>query len=290
MRAIPPELAADLTGEALTLAHAWIVVRTDGQTYGYTDHDRDATIAGVLCRAGEGLLAGAVENAAALNVDTSAVEGALSSESLTETDLSAGLWDDAQVELWRFNWMAPARAVRLWSGWIGEVRRGPLAFTAELRGLQARLNTPMGRVYSRFCDAEFGDQRCGVALGGWTGAGVVTARLDPRLVEASGLETFAGGVFSRGRIISGDGRRVAVLAHEQAGAIARLVLFEPAPSWLAIGAAFTVVAGCDKRFATCKDRYANSQNFRGFPHLPGNDAVQAGPSAAQPMDGSSRWR
>ena len=30
---------------------------------------------------------------------------------------------------------------------------------------------------------------------------------------------------------------------------------------------------CDKRFATCKAKFANALNFRGFPHLPGNDAA-----------------
>lgn len=43
---------------------------------------------------------------------------------------------------------------------------------------------------------------------------------------------------------------------------------------------------CDKRFATCRDVFANAENFRGFPHMPGNDAVISGPGAKR--DGSSR--
>ena len=39
------------------------------------------------------------------------------------------------------------------------------------------------------------------------------------------------------------------------------------------GDTFSVVAGCDKKFATCKAKFANALNFRGFPHLPGNDAA-----------------
>ena len=41
----------------------------------------------------------------------------------------------------------------------------------------------------------------------------------------------------------------------------------------AAGDTFSVVAGCDKKFATCKAKFANALNFRGFPHLPGNDAA-----------------
>ena len=32
-------------------------------------------------------------------------------------------------------------------------------------------------------------------------------------------------------------------------------------------------AGCDKRLETCRDRFANALNFRGFPNIPGQDAV-----------------
>ena len=38
---------------------------------------------------------------------------------------------------------------------------------------------------------------------------------------------------------------------------------------------FTISAGCDKAFATCKAKFANQLNFQGFPHLPGNDAAYA---------------
>jgi hypothetical protein len=41
------------------------------------------------------------------------------------------------------------------------------------------------------------------------------------------------------------------------------------------GDAFTVTAGCDKHFATCQAKFANAVNFRGFPHMPGNDFVTA---------------
>lgn len=41
------------------------------------------------------------------------------------------------------------------------------------------------------------------------------------------------------------------------------------------GDAFALVAGCDHSFATCKAKFANALNFRGFPHLPGNDAAYA---------------
>ena len=40
---------------------------------------------------------------------------------------------------------------------------------------------------------------------------------------------------------------------------------------IAEGDTFRIVAGCDKQFATCRSKFANTANFRGFPHVPGND-------------------
>ena len=39
------------------------------------------------------------------------------------------------------------------------------------------------------------------------------------------------------------------------------------------GDAFTIRAGCDKRMETCPAKFVNVSNFRGLPHIPGQDAV-----------------
>ena len=54
---------------------------------------------------------------------------------------------------------------------------------------------------------------------------------------------------------------------------------------IAPGDTFTVTAGCDKTFATCRDRFANTLNFRGFPQIPGNEVVSSYPTASNPGTG-----
>ena len=52
-----------------------------------------------------------------------------------------------------------------------------------------------------------------------------------------------------------------------------------------------MTAGCDKRFATCREKFTNIPNFRGFPHMPGNDFVLRLPLQGEPgMDGGSLFR
>ncbi len=55
-----------------------------------------------------------------------------------------------------------------------------------------------------------------------------------------------------------------------------------------IGDTFTVTAGCDKSLATCRDRFNNVANLRGFPFIPGNDAVTGYANTGDKNDGTSR--
>ncbi|PFH29150.1 DUF2163 domain-containing protein [Burkholderia sp. JKS000303] len=52
-----------------------------------------------------------------------------------------------------------------------------------------------------------------------------------------------------------------------------VVLALPMIHPIAVGDTYQIVAGCDKQFGTCKNRWNNVLNFRGEPYMPGNDTV-----------------
>ncbi|MEQ1707280.1 MAG: DUF2163 domain-containing protein [Terricaulis sp.] len=291
MRNIPVALAASLASGVTTLANVWLITRRDAQVFAFTDHDRSLPFDALICEPISGLNAGATEKSLGLGVDSAGVIGALSSEAVTEQDLALGLWDGARVALYRVDWTDTAQRAHVFAGRIGEVRRGAQAFEAEVRGLQAPLNVAVGRVFSRFCDADLGDARCGkdIEASVFRGTGVVTALLTDGAFRADGLEAFAEGWFTRGRLVWSAGGENEVAAHRVEGGDAVLELLDPPGSALALSAAFTVYAGCDKRFETCRAKFANTLNFRGYPHMPGNDAVQSRPVAGELLDGSSRF-
>lgn len=162
MRDVPEELAARIESGAAMLCHVWLVRRRDGGVLGCTDHDRDLTVDGVVCRAATGWTAGAAEGAVGLAAGAAAVSGGLDDVRLTAGDIDAGLYDGAGVELWRVDWTAPELRVRLWVGTLREIRREGEGFTGELAGPLAALERVVGRTYGRDCDAAFGDGRCGV--------------------------------------------------------------------------------------------------------------------------------
>jgi uncharacterized phage protein (TIGR02218 family) len=279
MRDLPAGLAEALASGVTTLARCWTLRRRDGVVMGFTDHDRDLDLAGIVHAAGTGLEGSDMQSELGFAVGGGEVTGALTAPALTEADLAAGLWDDASVEVWLVDWQAPAARILLDAGHIGEVRRAGSAFTAELRGLAHRLDQPRGRLFQACCDADLGDARCGIDLAdpAWSATGWVGATDGVAFLFATGLDAFADGFFTGGRLVFADGAAAGQVAqvqlHRADAAGVSLTLWEPAAQAIAPGTAFTVAAGCDKTLSACAGRFANLPRFRGFPHMPGSDFV-----------------
>ena len=276
MKQLPPALQAHLDSGTTTLAWCWRLTRVDGTRLGFTDHDRDLTFDGTTFEAASGFTATEIKDAVGLSVDNLEVESALRSDSLNEDDLAAGLFDAATIEIWRVNWADPAQRVLMRSGSLGEVRRSGLAFAADVRGLAHHLQQPKGRLFQYACDADLGDARCTVDLSdpAFRGEGLVAAAASARRFTAVGIASLAADWFTRGLVTftsgANAGRSQEVKRHG-AGVPAPIELWQPFAHAIAPGDAFTITAGCDKHFATCQSRFANAVNFRGFPHIPGND-------------------
>jgi uncharacterized phage protein (TIGR02218 family) len=279
MRSLPPALTAHLASGATTLCRCWRLTRCDGAAAGFTDHDEDLVFDGTTFRAGTGFAGTEIEARLGLAITGSEIHGALAAESLNEADLAAGRFDNAKVEIFLVNWSDPAQRLLLRTGHLGEVRREGVAFAAEVRGLSVRLNEERGRSYGATCDADLGDARCTVDLDqpALRGEGSVAAIEGASVVRVNGLDAFADGWFTRGRLEFASGANagtaVEVKEHRAAAGEVRLALWQRAAEPIAEGDLFIVTAGCDKRFDTCRMKFSNAVNFHGFPHLPGNDFV-----------------
>lgn len=279
MTRYPPDLSTHLAETVTTLCHCWRLTRADGLVLGFTDHDRTLSVDGVSYEPESGFGASEARQSLGMAADAQDVEGALSSDRIRDTDVASGLYDGATVETLLVNWREPGVFAVLRTAVMGKIVRGDHGFVAELQSRAEALDRPRGRCVSRRCDAELGDSRCGVALSqpqfAANGATVSVRRPDTLVV--SGLDGFQAGWFEQGELrwTSGamQGRRVRV-SHHRIGLDGVVLSIEPSGLGEAAATdAFTIVAGCDKAFATCKAKFANALNFRGFPHLPGNDAA-----------------
>ncbi|MCB1491910.1 MAG: DUF2163 domain-containing protein [Rhodobiaceae bacterium] len=295
MKALSPDFQTHLDTGVTTLCWCWRITRRDGAVLGFTDHDEAVDFDGVSHEPDSGFTSSALTANLGLSVDDADVEGVLSSDAITETDLVKGLYDGATVRVYRVNWADPDQRVLMRSGTIGEVERTGAAFRAEFRGLTDALQQPVGRVFQAGCDAELGDARCGVDLeqAAYKGTGQVVADLGDGWLTATGLESFAEGWFSGGTltVTSGEatGAVYRIRTHRRDTGGDTLALWQTPAVALVTGIAFEARTGCDKTFATCAARFANIANFRGFPHMPGNDFILGYPRAGDPSnDGGSR--
>lgn len=279
MKNITSDLQAHLDEGTTTLAWCWRILRADGVTFGFTDHDLTLSFDGTEFEPESGLTASEVRSGSDLSVDAQDATGVLTSDRITETDILDGRWDNAEVEVWRVNWADASLRVLMRRGAIGQIRRGRLAFVAEVRSLAHILGQTVGRTFQATCDAALGDARCGVDLDdpAYKGTGTVLDLVRDRAFTASGLSGFTSGWFTFGTVewASGAnaGRRAEIIAHDLSDGVAVLTLLEAPVREIAAGDAFTIRAGCDKRMETCSAKFANTASFRGFPHIPGQDAV-----------------
>ena len=279
MKLLSPDLENHLASGATTLCWCWRLTRRDGQELGFTDHDRDVTFDDTTFEAAAGFTASDMRDSVGLSVDNLEVTSALSSERLSETDLAAGVYDDAGVEIFRVNWQEPGQRVLMRTGSLGEVRRAGGEFSAEVRGLSHYLQQPKGRLYQFACDADLGDAHCKVDLdaGTYRGTGIVTDILGDRGFKANGIETFSDDWFTRGLLTftsgGSNGQAIEVKYHTKGGDAVTIELWHAPRAQLDVGQAFAVTAGCDKHFGTCRKKFSNTLNFRGFPHMPGNDFI-----------------
>ena len=287
-------LAAHLATGTTTVARAWAVTRTDGVTLGFTDHDLDLAFEGIAFSASAGLSARAFEQKTGMAADNSEAVGLLSDPAIREDDIRAGLYDGAEVRSWLVNWADTGERRLVFRGSLGEIERSGATFRAELRGLSDKLNRPIGRTFQRGCGAVLGDAACGVDISApelSVDLAVVRVVGGTELWLAGG-EAYAEGWFARGaaRVVDGAGQGAkGLIKRDRLIAGQRVIeLWAFLSAGLSEGDRVRLVAGCDKRAETCREKFGNFLNFRGFPDIPGEDWLISYPVSAGRNDGGSR--
>ncbi|MEL6467394.1 MAG: DUF2163 domain-containing protein [Pseudomonadota bacterium] len=276
-----------------TLCRAWAILRTDGTTFGFTDHDTPLSFEGLTFKADTGLSAAALAQSTGLSVDNTEALGALSDASVREDEIEAGRFDNAEVRAWLVNWTDPEVRWLQFRGTIGELRRSGGAFHAELRGLTEALNRPLGRIYQKPCTAVLGDGACRFDLDqpGYRYEGPADRIVDGRVFEWDNLNGFEPEWFVRGRldVLSGAAAGLWGVVKRDVfdGGVRRIELWEPVRAPIQSGDDLRLTVGCDKRFDTCRLKFNNLLNFQGFPDLPSDDWMMAYPTSSGANTGGS---
>ncbi|MGL4320647.1 MAG: DUF2163 domain-containing protein [Paracoccaceae bacterium] len=288
-------LYAHLETGCTTVCHLWHVIRQDGKEMGFTDHDRDIVVDGVTFRADTGLTAQALQQTTGFSVDNTEALGALSSLSISDVDIAAGRFDKAAVTAWMVNWQDLSQRVCLFRGNFGEIMHSDGMFRVELRGLTDGLNQPQGRTFHRSCGAILGDKRCKVDFANPANFHEENVSLLTRdEVVLANANAFAPQWFVHGSIEvrtgAARGLRAVVKADVLVDGVRKLSFWEGLAIAVSPGDIIRVTAGCDRMAQTCRSKFDNLLNFRGFPHIPGDDWVTSYPVSNTQNTGESQYR
>ncbi|WP_025898615.1 DUF2163 domain-containing protein [Sneathiella glossodoripedis] len=281
MKPISAEMEAHLAGDVSSLCSCWRIVRGDGVEICLTDHDQNIEFEGKSYLSSDGYDRSALKNSVGLTTDETEIVGLISSNWLAEADLQNGAYDNAEIFYFLVNWQDLSMgSIELRRGRIGEVRWSHGQFSAELRGLGDAFRRQMGHVITPGCRADLGDGACTVPLEALGQDVSIKEVLSDYEFELEGYLA-SGHSMVGGLLRFGDGanagRSFEIIDFD--GALARARLFTAPPELVQINDGARLYPGCDKRFATCRDVFANVENFRGFPHVPGLDAL------LEPADG-----
>jgi uncharacterized phage protein (TIGR02218 family) len=267
-----------LSRQSAATAHALRITCRDGFEIGLTDHDRDMAFGGTVFRASPGMTLGELHLSADLAPDHALIATGLHPEGFTAADLDRGRFAQADAEIWRADTENVDARMLLAAGTLGQVERRGDRVVSEFRSLVHRLSTMLGRTYQKSCDAFLGDNRCGVALTGSLRSDGMAVSLDGLRIRFTAASGGAGEIFNGGTLtvtegpLAGMKGAIRAASHTTDGAMI-LEPWQPLPRRLELPVAARLTAGCDKSYETCRDRFANVVNFRGFPEIPGLDVL-----------------
>ncbi len=272
--------------------HCWSITRQDGITLGFTDHDATLFFDSTTFAPQTGLNAKALASSTGLSVNNTEAVGALTSDAITEADIFAGRYDGAQVVIWLVCWDNTGARKILFRGSLGEITRASGGFQAELLGLTAALNQQQGRSFLKSCSAALGDVHCGVRIDDPAYRLDYTVDQDTagQVFALSDVVGFQPAWFEGGQVtvLTGDAAGLKALIKSDTGEGTRKVtLWSAIAAPIQIGDQIRLTAGCDKQPLTCREKFANFINFRGFPDIPGDDWLVSVPRSDQANAGRS---
>ena len=162
MRDLSSGLEQHLQSGVTTLCTAWKLTLSGGREFGFSNHDRALLIDGLTYEAGAGLNETDAEARLGFASDNGTIQGVLDVAQISEVDIANGVLNDAQLTRYRVNWADPTQYVPLSTGVLGQVTLRGEVYEVEWLGLASKLDRSTGRVFSKKCDAQFGDARCGL--------------------------------------------------------------------------------------------------------------------------------
>lgn len=268
MKTITPAMDSRLGERALALAMLMTITRRDGQITRLTDYDRNIVFNGNTYTPSAGLQRSAIAQSEGLAVDNMDVSGYYDGN-LTQDALRKGRFDGASVDVVFVEASNPDAygAIPMFYGFVGDSITDRDRLKLPINSFVELLQQEFSEVTSPDCRANLGDARCKVSLAPHTYTGTITG-LTSSLTYSISVSQPAGR-FTYGTIEFTSGLNAGAIIEIKDSPTGSVTLFLPPQYTVAVGDAIKLIAGCDKKAATCSGTYGNIINIQAEPDLPG---------------------
>ncbi|WP_395463069.1 DUF2163 domain-containing protein [Wolbachia endosymbiont of Cantharis cryptica] len=258
-----------LAGELLTIATCWKLTLIDGKVMGFTDYDENLNIDNILYRSSSGFTTSSIILNSDLKTDNLEIEGILNSDNIKEEDVLSGKYDFANIEIFLVNYKDLNQGtMNLHSGIFGKVTLNSGRFIVEIRGPSAKLKRSIAELCSPTCRAQFCDGRCKADARKFSKISTIAKVIDERRFEDTNL-TESDEYYKHGVVkFFGSAAHTAFEGVVKEYKNKVITLFTSPPYQIFAGDKYSILAGCDKTFSTCKNKFNNTVNFRGEPYIP----------------------
>lgn len=261
--------------EVTSGTYCWILQRMDGVGFGATSCDRPQRVGAMTFEPDVDLRPTQLTLTDRMFGSGLDLEGGLTSTALNRNDLLTGRWNEASVQLLAGNWSQDSDLEPICTGVLGQVRAedGSLAMTLDV--LPQALREPPCIQTSPECRAILGDAQCRIDM-----------RSRRKRVRVIAVDEFTCTIdledarsFAMGRLrwITGPNCGIEHVIIKATGS--ELSLQNATGLTIQAGDVAILHEGCDGRRATCSSRFANIENFRGEPDLPGSEILLRYPGA-----------
>lgn len=282
MKSASPTLIALLSSaRQFWMADLYTFTLVDGTVLRYTSADIDITTGGntfshngpIISRSRTKVALGTAVDQLDLSI-TATSETLLSGLPWLQA-ITNGALDGAQVKLERAFAATPedamagviAGTVNLFEGRVSDTTTDSLKSKVIVRSWLEVLNTPLPRnLYQPPCGNSIYDTGCGVSRAAYAAFGAATAGSTRQSINC-GLGN-PSGYFDIGEIVMTSGQNLGVIRTVRSYTPGVVALAYPLPKPVSVGDTFTIYPGCDKRLATCRDKFGNLPRFRGTPFVP----------------------
>lgn len=282
MRAASPALIACLAAQRaakdapLLMADCYTFTLRSGTVLAYTNADVPIALNGYTYAANSILVDGlAFKCAMGLDVDEQQITlAARPTDTIGGVPfliaVHHGLLDGCEIQRERAflqSWgAAPIGSVILFKGRVTSIDQvGRTSAEVTVASDLVLLDIDMPRnFYQPTCAHTLYDSGCGLVKNAFGAAGSVAVGSTPMSIAWSG----ASAIYAQGTLVFTSGVNAGASVGIKSAGAGTLALTYPLSAVPAVGDGFMAYQGCDHTSATCKAKFNNLANFRGFPFVP----------------------